>query len=323
LVTPKALNEEHMAKPADRRRPTRRVASAALVAAAVIAVAACGGEISPTPSQSPSPSPAASAGASPSPPASAPAVSISPGPAAIAVDSIALVVTDDLRVRSLPGVSDESKLLTPLLDSGREVFVIAGPVAASGFDWYQVKPLSGLDEFELPLGWVAAAGKDGEQWLAGDRFACPPIPEDYRAFLALRALVAVACLGDREITFAARIGGLEEICGIDVGWEIVPEWFDTPCSPPFYLYEPGATDDDLSWSPVLHPNLDITGLRPGIEPEEWIDVEVTGHHDDAAARTCQAIAYDPEVTVPISPEQAVLGCRSQFVLTSVRRAGSP
>lgn len=290
-----------------------------------IALIGCGGEATATPSPSPGPSATGSPTATPTAsPGTSAGPSASVGPGAIAIDSIALVVTDELRVRSLPGVSDESKLLTPLLDSGREVFVIAGPVAASGFDWYQVQPVGDSGAFgDFPLGWVAAAGKDGEQWLAGDRFECPPLPADYRAFLALHPIVAVACFGDREITFAARIVAEEEICGIEVGWRIDPDWFAPDCAPPFYLADPTSPDADLTWSPVFHPILDVTDLRAGMEPGDRIDVVVTGHHDDPNAQRCEGVALDPSVEVPISRERAVLECRSQFALTSIETGGIP
>src|SRR5690242_16336122 len=54
--------------------------------------------------------------------------------------SVATVVTDGLRVRSQPEVSDASEKLTPLLERGQHVFVVKGPVSGSGFRWYEVQP---------------------------------------------------------------------------------------------------------------------------------------------------------------------------------------
>ena len=81
-------------------------------------------------------------------------------------DTYARVVTDDLRVRSKPGVSDDSKKLEPLLQDGVLLVVLDGPVQASGYDWYQVQPTLTSDTAgPYPFGWVAAADKDGEPWI--------------------------------------------------------------------------------------------------------------------------------------------------------------
>ena len=82
---------------------------------------------------------------------------LSPGTAAI-------TITDNLRVRSLPVVADTSKRLE-LLDNGTRMFVLDGPVVASGYTWYQVavpaiRPVGGQPR----VGWVAIGSKNGEQW---------------------------------------------------------------------------------------------------------------------------------------------------------------
>ena len=92
-------------------------------------------------------------------------------------DTYARVVTDDLRVRSKPGVSKDSTKLEPLLQDGVQVVVLDGPVQASGYDWYLVQPTIPSDTAEqYPFGWVAAAGKDGEPWIESKTVECPPLP---------------------------------------------------------------------------------------------------------------------------------------------------
>jgi len=66
-------------------------------------------------------------------------------------------VTDDLRVRSKPEVSGSSELLTPLLDNGRQVYVVDGPVPGSGYEWYLVAPVQEAGDEHAPFGWVAGA----------------------------------------------------------------------------------------------------------------------------------------------------------------------
>jgi hypothetical protein len=54
----------------------------------------------------------------------------------------------------------------PVLPIGTELFVLDGPVAASGYTWYKVAPVS-FAELDGPgSGWVAIADKNGDPWIA-------------------------------------------------------------------------------------------------------------------------------------------------------------
>jgi serpin B len=137
-----------------------------LLVVALIA-AACGA----TPATPAAPSQSPAAGQSPSPtdvlvPSATPSASPQP---AIGIGSAVVTVSDSLRVRSAPGVSDDSIKYEPLLPVGTELLVVGGPVEASGYVWWQVEPLS-LALQDADVGWVAMADHDGEPWiaLAGD-----------------------------------------------------------------------------------------------------------------------------------------------------------
>lgn len=298
-----------------------------VVLAALLMLSLVGCATSEPDQSGPSIAPSALPSAPPStPPAASPSVAPSHTPtarpaAAIKVDGIAVVVTNDLRVRSKPRVADDSALLAPLLSDGREVFVVDGPVTASGFDWYQVQPLRATDEFvDLPFGWVAAAGKDGEPWLSGDGVRCPARPADFAAFMAIRPLIGLACFGDADLSVAARLGQPEATCGVDIGWTIEPDWLGSTCPHPTF-YVVGLTATDQSFDAVLDPDLDVRGLHPGVEPPDLLDVRVTGHFDHRAAKTCRGVAYEPGVKVPLSGPEVVLACRAQFVITAIKTTG--
>jgi hypothetical protein len=80
-------------------------------------------------------------------------------------------VSDHLRVRSLPEISDASIKYEPLLPLGTKVTVLDGPVIGSGYAWYHVTvPITdGRGNVTKTLtGWAAAAGLDGEPWLEVD-----------------------------------------------------------------------------------------------------------------------------------------------------------
>ncbi len=61
---------------------------------------------------------------------------------ALTVDGVAVTEVDDLRVRSKPRVADDSLKHKPLLPRGTPMYVLDGPVSASGYTWYEVAPLA-------------------------------------------------------------------------------------------------------------------------------------------------------------------------------------
>lgn len=320
-------------------RPHRpAVTLLATATALVLILAGCGSQaVTPGPTDSPVatgssvPSTAPSVAASPSSeppsssggPTSTPIPSTAGGPtpsptiARLARDSIAVVVTDDLVVRSKPGVGPDSKVLSPKLGTGREVFVVAGPRTASGYQWYQIEPLRARsDTGDLPFGWVAAASRNGQPWLAAEASACPPLPDDYATFTGTPSLVALACFGNKPISFEARLASPEATCGVDIGWTIRPDWLGSTCpQPKFLVAGPDGTD---SWNAVLDPKFSGKGLHPGVEPKDWLDVTVTGHYDHSAARTCRGVSTSARVELTLG--EIILSCRSQFVITKIVRS---
>jgi hypothetical protein len=239
-------------------------------------------------------------------------------PVGLSVGSIATVVTDDLRVRSKPEVSDASKKLDPLLQRGQQVFVVKGPVAGSGYRWYEVQPLgTRVIDNPSPFGWVAVGDKNGEPWIKGGGFDCPKSPTTYRAFVALEPLAWVACFGRKSITFPAQLADPEATCGVDPGWTITPEWLGGTCmAPEFLVWEPEG--DDAYFDSVIDPGLDTHAFRPGVERKDWIPVKVTGHFDHKAAPKCKGISFESYASVPVRDE-IITRCRATFVLTGIAR----
>ena len=131
---------------------------------------------SPRSSSSPPAAPSAHAGRRlPRPPAAPPAASPPPTPRpvpdALVADTMAVVTQegDRLRVRTAPGVGEDSLKLNPLLGTGTRMLVISGPVAADGYDWYEVRTEKGAGP---PYGWVAVRqGRGGLD--RADGTGCP------------------------------------------------------------------------------------------------------------------------------------------------------
>ena len=114
-----------------------------LIAALTLAGCAQG---EPLPIQS-SPAPsfgvvASNAGRTGSPTAPTPGLVGSGAPALIRPGAFATSVVDALRGRTLPLIAPESRRLEPLLPRDATLCVLAGPVAASGYTWFQVVPVA-------------------------------------------------------------------------------------------------------------------------------------------------------------------------------------
>ena len=304
--------------------------------AAIVALAACGSPgATPTPSPSTSATPAESASAvppdsaaptEPTVPSASPVATTGPSPASLVPDGYARVVTNDLRARSKPGVGAESQRLEPLLDDGTQLFVVAGPTEADGYDWYLVEPLVPFAGSAFPSGWVAAADKTGEAWIAPDTIACPATPDAVESLALLneneRNFFEVTCFGGEAITFEARLGSPEAQCGIEVPFGIDPAWFD-PCQQDAHFLVPADGSGEVALFPAWEPGVDLSiAPEPGAPVSAWPVVRVTGQYDHEAARTCTSRTNYVEAGVEApDPARVVLECRTQFVVTSLELGG--
>jgi hypothetical protein len=299
------------------RSPTALVAllfasSLAGACASSLAPASDRGTSNPPPSSSPRASLDSASPSGTSTPASSPARSAAaePPPTAVTVPGVVTTLaTDGLRVRSEPRVSDDSRKLQPLLPLGSHLYVLGGPVSASGYEWYEVVPLLSDD---LPSGWVASGDRDGQPWIVTDDFACPPLPTDLRSLAALSPGVGLACFRRVPITVTARL--IECNCDMD-GPGYTPSWFLLGSGSPDLLVAPDVTavpTDAGNWF-VL--NLDPKAERPKELPIGRI-VEATGIFDHPAASSCTRTEMDGE---PV-PDH---GCRLLFAVTRlVTRVGT-
>jgi len=281
------------------------------------------------PAGSPAPPTRSPAVASPAPTTSSPEESIPPASvspsvavAGLAPNTVAEVVTDDLRVRTAPGTDDSSVVLEPLLQPGEMLFVVDGPVQASGYPWYQVLvfdeggltlPGEALDEEVFEHGWVAGADANGEAWLEAARPSCPAPPEDVAGVESLDGVTALACFNDQPITITAQVLGCDEtpevdpdgsgVCGGEVGSaSYEPSWFDRTLR--FLVPEHGSIEDAF-----LELHADPAGAYP--EPLPFGEpVRVTGRFNHPAAAACAKTHYQQH-DVP------TVDCRTMFAVTAI------
>jgi hypothetical protein len=228
---------------------------------------------------------------------------------ALAPDGLGEVVTDDLVVRSLPEISARSTIAPTTLSTGKLLFVLRGPVAADGYEWYQVAP---FDEFlsdvasEAPrLGWVAA-GRTGEVWIAPWTGDCPEPTLDEIRFRS--PFLRLACFRDDVLKLEGILGD----CGDIVPGIVTPMWLaNHHC----WLLRFGGADE-LSRDLIVRQKGDnLDRLDKGVA------LRVLGHFDDPAAQTCVESTLPGDQ--PTAPELLVLQCRAEFVATEVTVITAP
>jgi len=283
--------------------------------------AAPAGSVSPSQasvSASPSSTPAESPSTFPTPSESE-APTVPPLIGGLQVEGFAEVVADRLQMRKAPGL-DAEVVVEPLYGDyppgtpfppvviGREgestlVYLLDGPTAADGFEWYLVTEGEGRGSGHL--GWVAA-GDAEDAWLVPTTVPCPDEPVELAdvTLMAISRLQAIHCLGGREITLRGYYVAPPPNESEDQG-ECVAEPAWLVCDFGWHglrtLEAPWA--GDANHLPIhLPPDLGPMPPRPG-----WI--EVTGQFDHPAAAQCGDGRPGSD-----------LGCRMEFVVTSARPA---
>jgi len=265
---------------------------------AVIALAlvldGCGASTS-IPSNTSTPSPTRVATPSPTVIASAhESTSAAPTPAAtadeavLAVGGFADVVTTDLVVRSAPGTGADSEIYGTI--EHIPAYIVAGPTQADGFEWWLVVHAHSDRLGGPPAGWVAAAGKDGEVWLAPSRPQCPE-PTGFQPSMW------VSCYAGMELTLDGVLGGC-----MDSVW---PPW-DNACS----LY---PCPDGVAPASCLD-GTDLQSLTlhfDSVPDQDRGRVEVRGHFDDPNAYQCTYMGS-------VSAALGEFDCRTHFVVASYR-----
>jgi hypothetical protein len=218
-------------------------------------------------------------------------------------------------MRSLPTIGPESERFEPLLNTGEHVYVIDGPVAADGYQWYQVLSLAGR-ESPLRSGWLAVGSREGERWVRDVPLACRApgeLFEDFAALANLGSPGALACFRDEELRFLAQVTSC--VCTAS-GPAVTPRWLASIDRTTYRLTAPdwltaARREIQPAWDPAEFstPGLSEPSLPNGV-------YQVTGHYDHAAAATCRV---DPDVG---GDRLAQIGaCRMTLVITAIEPFG--
>jgi hypothetical protein len=143
---------------------------------------------------------------------------------------------------------------------------------------------------------------------------CPAVPVALDDLAKIPARTAVACFGDRDLSFRAWIVDPGEGYGGTCP-AFSPAWIQECVLPDFLLATARTTDTNGA---VLHGmrSPSATGATTGVG--RW--VRVTGHYDDPVSSSCRGVTSDWGLGLAseIPPALAVSMCRQVFVVSNVR-----
>jgi hypothetical protein len=263
-----------------------------------------------------------------------PTPSVAPTPSAaagIGEDDLVRIVVADLTLRDAPGL--DGTRIGELAGDGTLAFVVAGPVSADGYGWFElsalgippqsgcaVPPPDALDECPNWFGWVAGRGPDGEMWLEPASLDCAPSPMNMSDLISPNRheapggnVTRLACYGDRPITVRGWWPELQD----GLGGACAAEVFASA-----WLYCENTNHNEV-WEESR-----IAGLHVFINPASGVSmpargqwVEIVGHFDDAAAEGCAEAAEEFERDA--NPDEVVLRCRARLVADSVKAVDGP
>jgi hypothetical protein len=212
-------------------------------------------------------------------------------------DTLVDVVATEVVVRSHPDLDPPSTILPGRLTAPDRAFLVEGPVLADGYEWYLMAPLERADGNRAPFGWVAAASRDGEPWVVPGFVECPAL-DDLAGIIALHRFERLACFHGAELTLTAPV----VTCGAGGGpWTFDPPWIS--------MVGGCGLAADASGEAVMLYRVPPGDSGPAVGP-----ATVTGHFDDWNAAGCSVTTSDPLANPAPKAEEAVLLCRSEFVL---------
>jgi len=246
----------------------------------------------------------------------------------IHIDGLAKSTVDGLTVRAKPSTAG-AQLGT--IDTGQMGFVVAGPISADGYAWYQLagpglppnagcEPPERTTPFGCPvwLGWVASGQAGGQAWLEATTLPCASSPMNVAALVSDSApagsrtpLERLACYGSTPIRIRGWFTKIPENAGLG-----------GTCGPPSAVSWLVCMGLDYNTLGTSESAVFGSGIQVAIDPASGVTMpargqwlEVVGHLDDPAARNCEDFGGG-EVN-------AVLSCRGEFVAESVSPVAGP
>ena len=241
------------------------------------------------------------------------------GRSSLPADSIAEVVSRNVRVRSEPRVAEDSIRYEPFLQVGDRLFVIQGPVVANDYEWYEVAPIGmgpTRNSTTLPSGWVARSDHDGTPWIAPADAVCPEGSTEIEVLSSMHPFERLACFGGGNLAFRAFIQGEKapvacELDSADRACIDGPSWLAGVGG--WIAASSGATATGASTSWPLITIEPAGSVRPA-DLSVGRTAAVEGSFDHQASTTCRSGPTVPGQTA-VTLARAVLECRARFVVS--------
>ena len=231
----------------------------------------------------------------------------------LAQDTTAVVVTTNLRIRSAPFVGATSIKFRRYLQPDDRMVVLDGPVMGQNYEWYQVavwRPSA--PTLSWPVGWVARAGHDGEVWFEATTVDCPASPMTIEALAALAPVDRLACYHDTTIDVRAVVGTAAIDCDSSRGGcPTGPDWLATSR---LRASISAAVDGDPASVPIA---LDPAAGVAADAIESAGVVRLRGSFDASMASSCAPDPARPGPDGALTPIEAILSCRTSFVVTAM------
>jgi hypothetical protein len=207
-------------------------------------------------------------------------------------------------------VGGASRKLEPLLDAGVRLYVADGPVTEDGYAWYQVQPYG--EAQALPFGWVAGSGRDGEPWIESFGLGCDAAAPTAETLAGGEPLEHLYCSLAGETPRSSPPGPDIEVEG-DVYCTLADDHWG-PLSGPAWIEQIGYCELRTDVGSLRVPGTPLTRSLGGPTNPVEGRYHIVGHVDDPGARECRMGSYDEADLV--EPAQAVLHCRTYFVVTA-------
>jgi len=260
----------------------------------------------------PSPSPTAQ-------PTATPSTMPIPGPpetGRLVVEGMARVIADDVVVREAPGRQSafvSQRCITSPAPCGQvlfgqnsgieSVYLLDGPIAADGYDWYLAASDTQYSLFPEYVGWIPAGDSAGP-WVIAAPPDCPEEPIELAevTFAAISLLARLDCVGGTELTLRGwypappPTGVSDETCQPLDGRPMFCQFGYDLLRP---VEAPWAGDGNALEFVVES----AAGLT---QPERGSWITVRGRVDHPASSEC----YEGDI-------HAVMSCRLEFVVTGV------
>jgi hypothetical protein len=281
--------------------------------------------VEPTDAATPSATPAGTASAEPSASAE-PIASAAPQIAELQLGSFVAPVLDGVTLRESPGTGG-TRVGTLAQDSLN--YVVDGPVVADGYAWYALSgpglpPSSGCitpvptDPLECPtwFGWAAAGDPDGTAWFEPTDGDCPDPEADSARFLRMQHVLQLGCYGTSQVTFTAYFPEVSDNAGRGGECAVDPAIVWLYCTNLAYdLVEASPEEGGVEETLFVDPDSAVTLPERG----QWL--RITGAFDHPASALCAdaSEAFGDR----LGPEQAVLECRTHFVVSAAEVTSAP